>query len=219
MALHPVVTVMTDLPARGIQQCGAYTASRMRQKLAAFLSCTGVSIALATFAAGCLERTIAVQSAPTGALVYLNDREIGRTPIQRDFTWYGTYDVTLRKDGYRTIKTTAAVIAPWYEFPPIDLFAELLPIPLTDHRVLSYEMQALPQGMIDSAGMVQRAEEMRSQLEDTRLPATQRSSGASTKPSHRSRLNSTQPAATEPGNSATTGPTGDAAPAGDIPAR
>jgi len=195
----------------------------MRQRLAAFLSSTGVSIALATFAAGCLERTIAVQSAPTGALVYLNDREIGRTPIQRDFTWYGTYDVTIRKDGYRTIKTTAPVIAPWYEFPPIDLIAELLPIPLKDHRYLNYDMEPLPQGMVDSAGMVQRAEEMRSQLEDTRLPpSTRKASGASTKPSHHGQRNTTQPATTEPDSSGASGDTStnpDLTPSGDAPAR
>ena len=54
---------------------------------------------------GCVERTMTFQSNPPGALVYVNNQEIGRTPMRRDFTWYGNYDVVLRKDGYETLKT------------------------------------------------------------------------------------------------------------------
>src|SRR5438045_3252646 len=58
----------------------------------------------AALGAGCVRRTLAVRSDPPGALVYLNGVEVGRTPVQRDFVWYGTYDVQVRKDGYDTIK-------------------------------------------------------------------------------------------------------------------
>src|SRR5258706_9997592 len=53
--------------------------------------------------AGCVERTMTIKSDPPGALVYLNDREIGRTPVTRDFTWYGDYQVEIRKDGYESV--------------------------------------------------------------------------------------------------------------------
>src|ERR1700689_2659659 len=81
-------------------------ASRAR-RLALF----GIVI-LSALGGGCVQRTLTVRSDPDGALVYLNDQEIGRTPLARYFTWYGVYDVELHKEGYQSIKTTAAVIAP-----------------------------------------------------------------------------------------------------------
>ncbi len=44
-------------------------------------------------AGGCVERTVTITSEPDNALVYLNDEEIGRTPVTVSFTFYGVYDV------------------------------------------------------------------------------------------------------------------------------
>src|SRR2546423_12143831 len=55
--------------------------------------------------AGCAQRMVDITSDPSGALVFLNGNEVGRTPMRYDFTWYSDYDVTLRKDGYETLKT------------------------------------------------------------------------------------------------------------------
>ena len=87
---------------------------------------------------GCITRVVTVRSNPSGALVYLNSEEVGRTPVTREFQWYGTYDVILRKDGYQTIKTSAAVSAPWWQFIPLDFLTDLLPV--TDERIISYEI-------------------------------------------------------------------------------
>ena len=111
-----------------------------------------------------------MQSDPPGALVYLNDEEIGRTPVQRDFLWYGTFSVAVRKDGYKSIKTTANVPAPFYQWPPIDLFAELLPFQFTDHHELSYTLDPQPPGE-DNAGLLDRALSLRGELESSHLPA------------------------------------------------
>ena len=55
--------------------------------------------------AGCVERTIKITSQPSGALVYLNDEEVGRTPTEVRFTFYGDYSVILRKEGHETLNT------------------------------------------------------------------------------------------------------------------
>jgi hypothetical protein len=47
---------------------------------------------------GCVERTISITSEPRGALVYLNDEEVGRTPVSVPFTYYGVYDVRLERE-------------------------------------------------------------------------------------------------------------------------
>jgi hypothetical protein len=131
---------------------------------------------------GCVRRSLTVTSDPPGALVYLNGTEVGRTPMTRDFTWYGTYDVVLRKEGYETLKTEGKVIAPWWQWVPIDLFAELLP--LHDKRELRYAMRPYEQKTVDPAEMVSRGEALGTKLQSsrhTRQPATQ-TVGATTKP-------------------------------------
>ncbi len=59
-------------------------------------------ICIALFAValtGCVERLITVRSQPPGALVHLNDEEIGRTPVTVPFKFYGVYDVRLEHEG------------------------------------------------------------------------------------------------------------------------
>ncbi|HEY1922731.1 MAG TPA: PEGA domain-containing protein [Tepidisphaeraceae bacterium] len=125
---------------------------------------------------GCVERILSVQSNPPGALVYLNGQEMGRTPVERDFTWYGTYDVVVRHEGYETIKKNEPVIAPIYEWVPLDLFSELLPIPIKDRHVVKYELKAMPPATEPSPGLMNRAEEMKGKLEGSHFPATTQAS-------------------------------------------
>ena len=76
---------------------------------------------------GCVERTIKITSEPAGALVYLNDEEVGRTPVAVPFTFYGTYDVRLEAEGYQPLWTSQEAKGPWWEAPGPDLFAEAVP--------------------------------------------------------------------------------------------
>src|SRR5688572_32116032 len=78
-------------------------------------------------ASGCAqpERKLVINSEPAGALVYLNGEEVGRTPLEYDFTWYSDYDVTLRKEGYETLKTNRSLKPPLKMWIPFDLFTEM----------------------------------------------------------------------------------------------
>ena len=128
---------------------------------------------------GCVQRIISVQSNPTGAVVYLNDQEVGRTPVQREFTWYGDYDVVLRKEGYETLKTHAPVPAPWWQFIPLDLFTEALP--LTDTHSFRFDMHLLQPE--DPLHVLDRGEQLQAMLESSPIkkpPAAH----AATRPSH-----------------------------------
>ena len=119
---------------------------------------------------GCVERTITINSSPPGALVYLNDEEIGRTPVTRDFTWYGDYSVTLREDGYETIKTHQYVVAPLYEFAPIDLFSELLPFKFHDDKEYGFILE--PTRLVDDQTLINRALDLKGQLGKSQIPTT-----------------------------------------------
>lgn len=81
-----------------------------------------------------MKRTLLIESDPPGALVYLNDQEVGRTPVTVPFTWYGTYDVRLEKDGYQTFQAAQELEQPWWENPGPDLFAEAIPDKRVERR-------------------------------------------------------------------------------------
>ena len=96
---------------------------------------------LCVLSLGCVERRLMITSEPAGALVYLNDQEVGRTPLEVPFTWYGTYDVRLVREGYQTLQTEQVAEQPWWEKPGPDLFAEAMP----DKRVeIAWHLQMQP---------------------------------------------------------------------------
>ena len=133
---------------------------------------------------GCVERTLTIQSEPPGALVYMNGEEVGRTPMRRDFTWYGNYDVQLRREGYETLKTTTKVNAPIWQWVPFDLMAEILPLNFEDHQSFSYTLKPTGEEIVDPQSMLARAEQMETQLRSGRLtrPTTRPTTAATTQP-------------------------------------
>ncbi len=131
------------------------------------------------FCLGCakVQRTMSINTDPPGALLIMNDQEVGRTPVTRDFIWYGWYDVVIRKEGYKTLKTRAKVIAPAWQWPPFDLLAEFSPARLKDRHQLTFTLE--PEDEVPSNDdMLGRAEQLRLQLEsspNTKNPSTRRS--------------------------------------------
>ena len=106
-----------------------------------------VMILVGLASAGCVRRTLIIETEPQGALVFLNDEEIGRSPVQREFLWYGDYDIVARKEGYATLHTHERINTPWYQVPGIDFFTELLyPGRIHDQRLMSFtlEPESLP---------------------------------------------------------------------------
>ena len=132
--------------------------------------------------AGCVQRTLQIESSPPGALVYLNGDEAGRTPMRKNFVWYGTYDVELRKDGYRTLNVQQKVWAPWWQWPPFDFFAEALP--LEDKHYARYRMEPVTELQTDPQQVLVRAVETQAQLKGkgTRQPADGKRKPAATQP-------------------------------------
>lgn len=116
-----------------------------------------LTIAFATLA-GCVERTINITSEPPGALVYLNDQEIGRTPCSTHFTYYGTYDVRLVLDGYEPHLGPGKAPAPIYQWPVFDFVAEIAPIRFSDTIDWHFDLR---EANAEPAMMLDRARQMR----------------------------------------------------------
>lgn len=120
--------------------------------------------------AGCVDRTVAIRSDPPGARVWLNDREVGRTPCEVGFTFYGRYDVRLEKEGCRPLWTSARTPMPWWEYPPFDL------CPGRRHvRVgWDFDLEPAPAGPADDAALLRRAQDMQRAERDAAFEASGR---------------------------------------------
>ncbi len=88
----------------------------------------------AALVGGCVEREWTIRSEPAGAIVYVSHVEKGRTPVTFEFTWYGEYEVELRKEGYETLKTSVKLDPPPYEWPVADFFSAVAPWTYRDQR-------------------------------------------------------------------------------------
>ena len=101
---------------------------------------------------------LTVRSDPPGAVVYVNGTEQGITPLDYDFTFYGTLDVEFRhaglpedRTGYRTEHVQKKLVIPWYEYFPLDFFSEfLVPWPITDHHSLDVTLTRYPEPSRDA---------------------------------------------------------------------
>lgn len=124
-----------------------------------------VLAALALPCAGCLERHISVTSRPEGAIVWINDQEVGRTPVEAGFMFYGTFDVRVRKEGCEPVAGPRDVNAPWYEYPGPDLIASALPWTIRNTVRWHYDLAPTPaEDEGTRAALLERAAELRDRL-------------------------------------------------------
>jgi hypothetical protein len=109
---------------------------------------------------GCVQRRMTVRTNPPGALLYVDDYEIGTTPVSLPFTYYGTRKIRLVKDGYETLTVMQPIPAPWYEFFPMDFVSEnFVPGQIRDQRTLDFQLR--PQAVVPTEQLLSRAEGLR----------------------------------------------------------
>ena len=123
------------------------------------LAATSLAIASAT---GCVRRRLTVRTNPPGALVSVDNQIIGTTPAATAYTFYGTREIRVEKDGYRTETVRRAIDPPWYQFPPLDFITETLwPWEIRDERII--DVQLVPRQAVPAEEVVGRADQLRSQ--------------------------------------------------------
>lgn len=121
-----------------------------------------LAVLLVASSTGCVSRRMTINSDPPGALVLLEGREAGFTPVSIDFTYYGTREITLVKDGYETRTVMQKVPAPWYQWPVIEFFADNFAFShITDRHYFSYQLQ--PKRAVPSEELRSNAEQLRSE--------------------------------------------------------
>lgn len=106
---------------------------------------------------GCVHRRVTINSSPSGAAVKVDGKDIGYTPASFDYTWYGTREVQLLRDGYETHTEMVDIAAPWYQKFPLDFVSDnFLGRHVTDHRQFSFQLEPkrtdLPSSVMQRAG-------------------------------------------------------------------
>ncbi len=115
---------------------------------------------VAVLCGGCVERKLTIKSDPPGGKVWLDGEEVGETPVTVPFTYYGTRQVVVEKDLYRTVKITVPIGAPAYQIFPLDFFTEVvLPFKIVDQRVVQVGLERITAATKED--VLQRAAELK----------------------------------------------------------
>ncbi len=129
---------------------------RLHLVLAATLIATGLC--------GCVERRYTIRSDPPGALVIVNDEEIGTTPVSRAFTFYGDRKIRLIREGYEVHDVIQPIEAPYWDNLATEFFTEnLIPYTMRDERTFTYKLT--PAQPTDANALMNRAESLRTQAQ------------------------------------------------------
>jgi hypothetical protein len=125
------------------------------------LNCFLLAIVIVvTISSGCMQRRMIVRSAPEGAFVTVDGQPIGSTPISIPYTYAGTRDIKLERDGFKTIQVQQRLDPKWYQRFPLSLVSEnFAGREIRDERVLDFVLEPKPQ--IQEDRLLERANDMR----------------------------------------------------------
>lgn len=114
---------------------------------------------------GCVERRLTVVTEPAEAVVWLNDEEIGVSPVTVNFNWYGDYRVRIEKPGYEILNTHRKLDRPTHDRFPLDFFAEVLwPGRIEDAYTWNFELAPYQQKSADE--LIESAMELKQQAKE-----------------------------------------------------
>jgi hypothetical protein len=145
---------MTTLPKRASAPCIRHRYAGQSSLLMLLV------VALVLPASGCVRRRLTVRTNPPGALVYVDNQQIGTTPCSVDFIYYGTREIRLIKPGFETLTVNQPIPTPWYQYPPLDFISEnLVTTKIRDNRTVTYNLS--PQVIVPTNELVDRANQLR----------------------------------------------------------
>ena len=109
-------------------------------------------------AGGCVERKLTIVTNPAEAKVWLNDEEIGSTPVTTNFNWYGDYRIRVEKSGYAILNTHQDLKRPLHDRFPLDFIAECLwPGRIVDSYTWEFNLE--PSKPIASEELIDKAKQ------------------------------------------------------------
>lgn len=97
-------------------------------------------------ATGCIRPRVIITSEPSGAELIWRGKPYAATPVTIPIIWYWYYDFSLEKPGYKRLDVIERFRTPPWFVMPLDLFMEVLPIPIPDDRKYTYTLEKLAPG-------------------------------------------------------------------------
>jgi hypothetical protein len=123
------------------------------------LACAALLVASQS---GCIRKRMTVRTNPPGAMVYVDRQPIGLSPVSTNYTYYGTRNFEIVRDGYRTERFLRRFNPPWYAIPPLDFVSETLwPFERRDERII--DVQLTPDPVVTSDALIDSGEQLRLQ--------------------------------------------------------
>ncbi|MDG1873379.1 MAG: PEGA domain-containing protein [Mariniblastus sp.] len=119
-----------------------------------------VLIILVSSLTGCVQRRLIIRSQPEGAFVTIDRQPIGLTPLSVPYTYSGTREIQLEKDGYKTVKVQQRIDPTWYEKFPVSFVTEnFWPREIRDERLLEFQLE--PKTQVQENLLLDRANDLR----------------------------------------------------------
>ena len=139
-----------------------------------------ISLVTLLISSGCIERRLTINTVPSGALVTLNDEEIGVSPVTVNFNWYGDYRIQIIKEGYDIFNTHRELKAPLHDTMPFDFFCGVLwPGRIVDSYEWSFDLQ--PYTEMNREELIQDALKLQQQAAEPPAPVPSKDSKPATK--------------------------------------
>ena len=125
-----------------------------------------------TLLTGCVDRRFVIETNVPGTQIYVDGKPLGVAPVDSKWDYAGYYQVTALAPGYEPVNERVRLKAKWYEYPPIDLIAEVFwPGRIEDVRRIPIEL--VPAKPVNEGELLSDAERLRVQgqaLPPSRIP-------------------------------------------------
>lgn len=119
---------------------------------------------------GCVQRRLQIRSQPEGALVSIDRQPVGLTPLSVPFTYNGTRELQLEKEGFKTVRVDQNVRAPWFDKFPISFFSNhFAGREIRDDRIFDFSLE--PKEQLDEGLLFDRANQLRNNIQRGTLTA------------------------------------------------
>ncbi len=128
-------------------------------------------------ATGCVDRRFVVESNVPGAQISVDGNPIGPAPVDSQYTYAGVYTFTATAPGYEPLTQRVDLKAKWYQYPPLDFFAEIL-YPGRIEDVRRVQLNLAPARPVSDAELLGRAEGLRARGMSLRPPRIPNNQGA-----------------------------------------
>lgn len=113
---------------------------------------------------GCVQRRLIIRSQPEGAFVTVDNQPVGHTPVPVPYTYFGTREVQLEKDGYKTVKVRERIRPKWYDKFPLSFFSNnFAGREIRDERMLDFQLE--PKTQVEENRLLDRANELRTNID------------------------------------------------------